>query len=414
MITGGGIAFVIAVALSTGVDLWLSRRQVEAVVAHRERVPGPFADQFSPEEHRKAADYTIARVHLHRIDALFSAVVTLALSVGGVIAWIDGLWRRTQWPEPWLGLAVIATIAAALSLVNLPLSLWRTFRLEARFGFNRTTPKLFAIDLAKGLLLAVLLGGPLLLAALAVMQYTGRWWWAWLWLVWLAVSLLMTWAWPAFIAPLFNRFSPLPDPALRERIEALLVRCGFSSSGVFVIDGSRRSSHGNAYFTGFGRHKRIVFFDTLLQLLAPAEIEAVLAHELGHFRLRHIRQRLLVSAIAMLVGLAVFGWISARRGFYVALGVPLPSSHAALLLLTLVGPVLLFFASPLGALWSRRHEFQADRFAAEHASARELATALVKLYRDNANTLTPDPLYAAFYYSHPPALERIRRLRGAA
>lgn len=414
MITPGGIAFIVAVAIMTGVDLWLAHRQAQAVLAHRERVPAPFADQFTLEQHRKAADYTIARVHLHRIDALLSALLTLLLTVGGGIAWVDARWHRTAWSEPWLGLAVIGTIAAGLSLLNLPLSLWRTFRLEARFGFNRTTPKLFVIDLAKGLLLAVLLGGPLLLAALAVMQYTGRWWWAYLWGVWLAVSLLMTWAWPAFIAPLFNKFSPLSDPALRARIEALLARCGFSSSGVFVIDGSRRSSHGNAYFTGFGRHKRIVFFDTLLQLLQPSEVEAVLAHELGHFRLRHIRQRLMVSAILMLAGLAVFGWVSGKTGFYVTLGVPAPSTHAALLLLTLVGPVLLFFASPLGALWSRRHEFQADRFAAEHASPGELATALVKLYRDNANTLTPDRLYAAFYYSHPPALERIRRLYGTA
>ncbi len=414
MITAGGIAFVVVVAASAGVDLWLDHRQANAVLAHRESVPGPFAAQFSLEEHRKAADYTVARVHLHRIDTLLGAALTLAFTVGGGIAGFDALWRRTGWPEPWLGIAVIGTIAGALSLINLPLSLWRTFALEARFGFNRTTPTLFLADLGKGLLLAVLLGGPLLLVALTVMQHAGRWWWAWLWGVWLAVSLLMTWAWPAFIAPLFNRFSPLTDAALRQRIEALLARCGFSSSGVFVIDGSRRSSHGNAYFTGFGRHKRIVFFDTLLQLLQPPEVEAVLAHELGHFRLRHIRQRLLVSAISMLAGLALFGFLSATPGFYSALGVPLPSTHAALLLLALVGPVLLFFFSPLSALWSRHHEFQADRFAAEHASAGELAAALVKLYRDNANTLTPDRLYAAFYYSHPPALERIRRLYGSA
>jgi STE24 endopeptidase len=414
MISAGGIGFIVAVAASTGVDLWLAHRQAVTVLAHRDRVPEPFADAFSLEQHRKAADYTVARVHLHRVDALLGAALTLALTVGGGIAGLDALWRRSGWPEPWLGVAVIGTVAGALALINLPLSLWRTFGLEARFGFNRTTGRLFLADLAKGLLLAVLLGGTLVLAALAVMQHTGRWWWAWLWLVWLLVSLLITWAWPAFIAPLFNRFSPLPDPALKDRIEALLARCGFSSSGVFVIDGSRRSSHGNAYFTGFGRHKRIVFFDTLLQLLQPSEVEAVLAHELGHFRLRHIRQRLWVSALGMLAGLALFGWASARPGFYVALGVPQASPHAALLLLALVGPVLLFFASPLSALWSRRHEFQADRFAAEHASAAQLATALVKLYRDNANTLTPDRLYAAFYYSHPPALERIRRLHGSA
>jgi STE24 endopeptidase len=410
MITTGGIAFIAVVAASVGVELWLAHRQVDAVLAHRQRVPPAFAGSFSLEEHRKAADYTIARVRLHRIDTLLSALLRLALTLGGGIAGIDALWRRSGWQEPWLGLAVIATVAAAISVINLPLSLWQTFRLETRFGFNRTTPRLFLTDLAKSLLLAVLLGGPLLLLTLTVMGHAGRWWWAWVWGVWLAVSLLMTWAWPAFIAPLFNRFSPLSDAALKARLEALLARCGFSSSGVFVVDGSRRSSHGNAYFTGIGRHKRIVFFDTLLQQLGSAEIEAVLAHELGHFRLGHIRARLLVSALTTLVALAVFGYLAARTGFYTTLGVPLPSAHAALLLLVLVGPVLLFFLSPLSALWSRRHEFQADRFATDHASASELATALVKLYRDNANTLTPDPLYVSFYYSHPPALERIRRL----
>jgi STE24 endopeptidase len=273
---------------------------------------------------------------------------------------------------------------------------------------------LFLTDLGRGLLLAVLLGGPLLLATLTLMGRAGRWWWAWVWCVWLGATLLMTWAWPVFIAPLFNRFLPLQDPPLKARIEALLERCGFSSNGVFVVDGSRRSRHGNAYFTGIGRHKRIVFFDTLLQQLGSSEVEAVLAHELGHFRLRHVRQRLLVSAATTLGGLALLGWLAARPACYSALGVPVPSAHAALLLFALAAPVLTFFATPIGALWSRRHEFQADRFASRHASAKELAAALVKLYRDNASTLTPDRLYAAFYYSHPPALERILRLQEAA
>ncbi|HTT06622.1 MAG TPA: M48 family metallopeptidase [Steroidobacteraceae bacterium] len=412
MLSSGALAFLAAVAASVGMELWLGHRQVHTVREHRDVVPAAFVDSFSLAQHRKAADYTIARVRLQQFATVLGALVTLALTLGGGIALIDGLWRRTAWSQPWLGLAVIATVALAISAVNLPLSLWRTFRLEARFGFNRTTPVLFLADLGKSLLLALLLGGPLVLVVLFVMQDAGRWWWAWFWGVWLAVSLLMTWAWPAFIAPLFNRFSPLSDESLRTRLEALLARCGFSSSGVFVIDGSRRSSHGNAYFTGLGRHKRIVFFDTLLQQLQAAEIEAVLAHELGHFRLGHIRQRLIVSGLVALAGLAAFGWVAARPGFYSTLGVPLASAHAALLLLVLVGPVLLFFLTPLGALWSRRHEFSADRFAATHASASDLATALAKLYRDNANTLTPDPWYVAFYYSHPPALERIRRLNG--
>jgi STE24 endopeptidase len=273
---------------------------------------------------------------------------------------------------------------------------------------------IFLSDLGKGVALAVLIGGPLILAVLALMNRAGRWWWLAAFGCWLAVTLLVTWAWPAFIAPLFNKFSPLEDASLKERIEALLARCGFRSSGVFVIDGSRRSAHGNAYFTGIGRHKRIVFFDTLLKQLASSEIEAVLAHELGHFRLRHVRHRLLVSVVTMLAGFALLGWLAGKPGFYHVLGVPTPSAHAALLLFALAGPVALFFTTPLGSLWSRRHEFAADRFASQHASAQELASALVKLYRDNASTLTPDPLYTAFYYSHPPALERIARLTGAA
>ena len=301
-----------------------------------------------------------------------------------------------------------------VQLIHLPLSVWRTFGLEARFGFNRTTPALFLADLGRGLALAVALGAPVLTAILLLMERAVRWWWVWAWGLWLAVMLLMTWAWPAFIAPLFNRFVPLPDLALRQRIEALLDRCGFAARGVFVVDSSRRSSHGNAYFTGIGRHKRIVFFDTLLERLAHPEVEAVLAHELGHFRLKHVRQRLLLSVALSFVGLALLGWLTGQAGFYAALGVAVPSTHAALLLFVLVVPAITFFVTPLASLWSRRHEFQADDFASRHASAAELASALVKLHRDNASTLTPDALYAAFYYSHPPPLVRITRLRAPA
>lgn len=405
--------FIAAVAGTTAVELWLASRQVAAVEAHRDRIPEPFAGRLSAEDHRKAADYTAAKIRLGNIGTLINAGLTLALTVGGGIAAIDALWRRTGWSEPWLGLAVIATVAAVMGVIGLPVSLWRTFRLEARFGFNRTTPKIFLADLGKGIALAVLIGGPLLLAVLVLMDRAGRGWWLAAFGCWEAVTLLITWAWPAFIAPFFNKFSPLEDAALKARIEALLTRCGFRSSGVFVIDGSRRSAHGNAYFTGIGRHKRIVFFDTLLGQLGAAEIEAVLAHELGHFRLRHIRNRLLVSFATTLAGFALLGWLAARPAFYELLGVPVPSAHAALVLFALVVPVALFFTTPLGSLWSRRHEFAADRFASEHASAGELASALVKLYRDNASTLTPDRLYTAFYYSHPPALERIARLTGA-
>jgi STE24 endopeptidase len=407
-------SFIAAVVIATAVELWLAARQVATVAAHRERIPEPFEGKLSAADHRKAANYTIAKSRLGMAGSVIDAGVTLALTVGGGIAAIDALWSHTGWGEPWLGIAVIGTVAAVVGIIGLPLSLLRTFRTEARFGFNRTTPLTFLADLGKGIALGVLLGGPLVLAVLVLMDHAGRWWWLAAFGCWLVVTLLITWAWPAFIAPLFNKFSPLADASLRGRIEALVARCGFSSNGVFVVDGSRRSAHGNAYFTGIGRQKRIVFFDTLLQQLAATEIEAVLAHELGHFRLRHVRQRLLVSFVTMLIGFALLGWLAGKPDFYRALGVPTPSAHAALILFALAVPVALFFTTPLGSFWSRRHEFAADRFASQHASAQELASALVKLYRDNASTLTPDPLYTAFYYSHPPALERIARLTGAS
>ncbi|MBV8782740.1 MAG: M48 family metallopeptidase [Gammaproteobacteria bacterium] len=405
--------FLAALLTGTALELWLSQRQMRAVGAAREAVPEPFREAVSPEEHRKAADYTIAKARLGRVGTVLDAALTLLLTLGGGIAVIDAAWRAVPLREPWLGLAVIASVVLVTQLVNLPLSIWRTFRLEARFGFNRTTPGLYATDLAKSIGLAVALGGPVLLALLLLMERAGREWWLAAWALWLGVMLFMVWAWPAFIAPLFNRFSPLKDEALRARIEALLTRCGFTSRGVFVVDNSRRSSHGNAYFTGIGRHKRIVFFDTLLERLQAGEVEAVLAHELGHFRLRHVRARLLLSVAASFLGLALLGWLAGQPEFYRALGVPTPSTHAALLLFALVVPAFTFFITPLSALWSRRHEFQADAFATRYAGAGELADALVKLHRDNASTLTPDPWYAAFYYSHPPPLSRIGRLRAA-
>src|SRR6516162_2065345 len=355
--------FILALLAGVALELWLAQRQATAVAEHRGAVPAPFAASISPDEHGKAADYTIAKVRFGRIGTVLDAVVLLALTVGGGIALVDGLWRRTGLTEPWLGVAVIATLALLAELLSLPFSIWRTFRLEARFGFNRTTPALFVTDLAKSLGLAVALGGPLLIATLLLMERAGRWWWLWAFGLWLAVMFLMAWAWPAFIAPLFNRFSPLEDASLKSRIEALLTRCGFASKGVFVVDNSRRSSHGNAYFTGIGNNKRIVFFDTLLDRLAHPEVEAVLAHELGHFSLKHVRKRLLVSIATTFVALAILGWLTDQQTFYTALGVPTPSTHAALLLFVLVVPVFTFFVTPLGALWSRRHEFEADAFA---------------------------------------------------
>ena len=407
--------FILAVAAETAVRLWLGSRQLAAVRAHRDRVPELFAGQIVLTDQQRAADYTAARVELGRWATLFEALIKLLMTIGGGLAALDALVRHVHLSEPWAGTLVVLCVLLLLQLLGLPFALWRTFRIEARFGFNRISPGLYALDLAKRLLLGLILGGPLVLATLALMEKAGAWWWLWAWLVWLGATLGLTWAAPRFIAPLFTRFSPLSDAALKQRVEALLERCGFAArGGVFVMDGSRRSAHGNAYFTGIGRNKRIVFFDTLLARIDTDEIEAVLAHELGHFRLHHVRQRLGVSALSVLAGLALLGWLARQPGFYSALGVPAASPAMAVLLFTLTVPVFAYFATPLESWWSRRQEREADDFASEYSDAGRLAGALVKLYRDNATTLTPDPVHSAFYDSHPPALERIARLHRLA
>ena len=404
-------AFLFAVAAETLTRLWLGSRQIAAVQAHRDEVPEPFRGQIALADQQKAADYTTARVRLGRWATVVEALVKVLLTLGGGLAAVDAVWRHTGLGEPWRGACVVATVMLLLQLVGLPFSLWRTFRIEASFGFNRVSPQLYAVDLLKQLLLAVLLGGPLLLATLTLMDRAGDGWWVWAWLIWLAWTLGLTWAAPRFIAPLFNRFSPLTDESLKKRVETLLERCGFAArGGVFVMDGSLRSAHGNAYFTGIGRNKRIVFFDTLLSRIEAPEIEAVLAHELGHFRLHHVRQRLAASVLLTFGGLALLAWAARQPGFYGALGVPVPSAAMALLLFAVTVPVFAFFATPVMSSWSRRHERQADDFAAEYADAGKLAAALVKLFRDNAATLTPDRIHSAFFDSHPPALERIGRL----
>ena len=408
-------AFLIAVAAETLTRLWLGSRQIAAVQAHRDEVPAPFRGQVAPADQQKAADYTAARVRLGRWATVVEALAKLGFTLGGGLAAIDALWRHSGFAEPWRGACVVATLMLLLQLIGQPFSLWKTFKIEARFGFNRVSPRLYAADFLKQLLLSALLGGPLLLATLALMEHAGERWWIWVWLIWLAWTLGLTWAAPKFIAPLFNRFSPLADETLKKRVETLLERCGFAArGGVFVMDGSLRSAHGNAYFTGIGRNKRIVFFDTLLSRIEAPEIEAVLAHELGHFRLHHVRQRLAASVLLTFGGLALLAWLARQPGFYTALGVPVPSAAMALLLFVLTVPVFAFFATPVMSWWSRRHERQADDFAAGHADAGNLAAALVKLFRDNAATLTPDPIHSAFFDSHPPALERIARLNALA
>lgn len=393
---------------------WLTQRQVAAVRRHRNRVPEAFKDQIDLASHQKAADYTVAGARISRWDTLLDAAITIVLTLGGGIQFIDQAWRAAGLGPLWHGTAVVLSTLIAVSAVSLPLSIWRTFGVEARFGFNRMTPGLYVLDLLKALILALLLGGPLIFVVLLLMERAGALWWLYAWIVWVAFSITMTWAWPTLIAPLFNKFTPLTDEALKERTERLLERCGFSSKGVFVMDGSRRSVHGNAYFTGVGRSKRIVFFDTLLERLQASEVEAVLAHELGHFRLHHIRWRLVLSLFVALGGFALLGALARWPEFYRAFNVTIPSPHTALLLFMFVLPAFTFFLTPLGAWWSRKHEFEADEFASQFADASELAEALVKLYRDNASTLTPDELHSAFYDSNPPALVRISRLKQLA
>ncbi len=404
------VIFVALLICGTVLRLWLLGRQYSTVRQNRETVPAPFAVTISLEEHRRAADFTMAHARLACIDIVVGALLLLALTIGGGISAVDHFLNGAGLSALWHGVAVVAAVMLLTLLLDLPFSLWRVFRIEARFGFNRMTVQLFVTDLLKSLLVGVLLGGPLLIAVLLLMEHAGQYWWLFVFGVWVLFTVLVTWAWPTFIAPLFNQFVPLSDDELRTRVEALLARCGFTTRGVFVMDGSRRSTHGNAYFTGLGRHKRIVFMDTLIERLQYEEIEAVLAHELGHFSLHHVRKRLLLSLVTAFAGLAILGQLAASPVFYLALGVAEPSSHSALLLFTLAAPVVTFYLTPLGAWWSRRHEFEADQFASTQAAPAHLVHALVKLYRDNATTLTPDPVYAAFYFSHPPALTRIERL----
>ena len=406
--------FLVALALATGTRLWLAARQARHVRAHRDAVPGSFAGTIPLAAHQKAADYTVAKTRVAMADVCLSAALVLVVTFGGLLQWLSDAWARVAPPFGIAhGVALIVSVVALLSLAELPLSLYRTFVVEVRFGFNRMTPALFLADLAKQALISAALGIPLLTLVLWLMARMGGLWWVWVWLAWVGFNLLVLLIYPTFIAPLFNKFSPLADQGLAARIEALLARCGFRSSGLYVMDGSKRSSHGNAYFTGFGAAKRIVFFDTLLSRLAPGEIEAVLAHELGHFKRHHVWKRIVVLFAASFALLWALGQLIDLPWFYAELNVATKSTATALLLFALVTPVFTFFLQPLSSLHSRKHEFEADAYAASHASAAELVQALVKLYQDNAATLTPDPLHSAFYDSHPPAATRIARLRTA-
>ena len=401
--------FILALCATVALRCWLAARQLKHVAAHREAVPAQFAGRITLGSHQKAADYSMIRTRLGFLSLAIEVAVLLAFTLGGGLQLLHDWWA-TRLDGLAYGVALIFSVMAISSLVDLPLSLYTQFVVEEKFGFNRMTLKLFFADLAKQTLLGALIGTPLLLAVLWLMAQAGSLWWLYTWVFWCAFNLLILLIYPTWIAPLFNKFTPLADNELKARIENLLTRCGFASSGLFVMDGSKRSNHGNAYFTGLGKSKRIVFFDTLLSRLQGGEIEAVLAHELGHFKHRHVMKRIVLMFSLSLGFLAVLGQLMTADWFYRGLGVSTQNTALALILFFLVVPVFTFLLTPLSSLLSRRHEFEADRYAAEHASASELTNALVKLYEDNAATLTPDPLHSLFYDSHPPAALRIAHL----
>lgn len=406
--------FLAMLVLSLVIRLWLSHRQISHIKAHRATVPAAFAGKIDLDDHQKAADYTVTKTRFSRIPLFYDAGLLLIWTLGGGLQWLDQTASAFGFNPIVTGIIVMLAFMLIASLLELPFSIYSTFVIEERFGFNRTSAKTFIVDLFKGAAISLILGVPLLWTVLWLMEQAGEFWWVYAWLVWTAFSLLVMWIYPTLIAPIFNKFEPLEEGATMDRIQQLLHRCGFSSNGIFVIDGSKRSSHGNAYFSGFGRNKRIVFFDTLLKMLNDDQLEAVLAHELGHFKKRHIIKGLLLSFATTFIALATLAWLMKNEWFYSALGISTPSTYMALLLFALVLPVFTFVLHPLLSLFSRNNEFEADAFAAEQTEADYLIQALVGLYKENASTLTPDPLYSAFYDSHPPAPVRIAHLNGSS
>jgi STE24 endopeptidase len=405
------LTFITLLVLTTGIRIWLGNRHIAHVQSHRNAVPAAFSGSISLDAHQKAADYSSVKTKLVITEATAQAVLLGLLTIGGGLQLIDEIWRNLlPVNEIARGALVICSAMIVSSLIDIPFDYYKTFTVDEKFGFNKMTRSMFFSDMLKHTVVGVILGAPILFAALWLMQGAGSYWWLYLWIVWSVFNLVMLAVYPTFIAPFFNKFTPLADVELKQRIETLLTKCGFKSQGLFVMDGSARSSHGNAYFTGFGSSKRVVFFDTLLERLNADEIEAVLAHELGHFRHHHVIKRIALMFFVSFVGLALLGWLMNQDWFYAGLGIEQASNYMALLLFLLVSPVFLFLLRPLMASYSRKNEFEADDYAAKHANANNLVEALVKLYRDNASTLTPDPLHSAFYDSHPPASIRISKL----
>jgi len=403
--------FLFSLCLGILIQWILVQKHINCVRSNRNNVPEAFNDKISKEAHQKAADYTEAKVKTGLFELIIGSTLLLLWTLAGGLQFLDNWWRSYGISEIFTGTALILSVFAIMAILDLPISIFKIFKLEQSFGFNKMTPKIFFLDLLKNTTMGLIIGAPLLLLILWIMQSSGTYWWIYVWFTWLSFSLFMMWAYPAFIAPLFNKFRILENPELKTRIENLLTRNGFKSNGIFVMDGSTRSTHGNAYFTGLGANKRIVFFDTLIEELSYDEIEAVLAHELGHFKCNHIRKRISLLATIFFIGLGILGWLINQSWFYNGLGINQTSTYIALLLFVMISPAFTFFLQPLFSFISRQHEFEADDFAAGQAQTENLITALVSLYRENANTLTPDPLYSAFHDSHPPAPIRIAHLK---
>lgn len=406
------ILFILSLASNLLIELWLNIKNQFHILRHRDQVPPEFSEVVNLEAHQKAADYSRAKLQLSRLVLFFDAAVILIMTLGGGFQDIYRIWQNLELAPIWQDVGFLLSTFWFLAILHLPFSIISTFKIEAQFGFNKTTTAKFISDLLKQWGLMFILGLPLLWAIVSIMNsYIDQAWWLYTWLIWMGFNLTLLWAYPKWIAPLFNKFTPLEDGEMKQRIEALLERTGFESNGIFVMDGSSRSGHGNAYFTGMGKNKRIVFFDTLLEKLTVDEVEAVLAHELGHFKHGHITKRLIEGAAISLIGLALLGWLVQLPAFYSGLGMESATPAAALLLFVTAVPVMFFFLGPIMAFKSRKHEFEADAFAAQHVGAQHLISALLKLYRDNASTLTPDPSFSAYHDSHPPAKIRIDHLK---
>ena len=405
--------FLFAILTSVLALLWLNFRQDKAIKRSFNEVPDSFKETITLEDHQKAGNYTKAKLLVNHFEIIFSTFIVLLWTIGGAMNWLDVFWSQRISNPILMGTTFIISIMLIASFIDLPFSIYRNFVLEQKFGFNRMTVKTFIADLIKEILLTLILMIPLIYTILYLMNISsiGDYWWIYVWVIISLFTLIMMWIYPSFIAPIFNKFNPLDNEALKNRINNLLERTGFGSDGIFVMDGSKRSSHGNAYFTGIGKNKRIVFFDTLLKGMEDKEIEAILAHELGHFHHKHTRQRMISSFIFSFASLALLGYLINQNWFYNGLGVAEPSSHTALVLFSLALPVFSFFVTPISNLVSRKHEFQADAFAASHTDANDLISSLTKLYKENSSSLSPDKLYSAFHDSHPSAVLRIERLQ---